>query len=149
MKNCISTLNNEQKKKKKKTNHQHRSFLHSCFEFYNANSHQYLIKYRHEYRHVTHAEEEGFYNVSILREFLFCWELKFAKPYSCTHENMKVFIRKTYTCLRVLPKLMLMDWEQQTIVSMYFCVKNSEEESFFHSWKNHRQCIFNKQIAID
>ena len=26
---------------------------------------------------------------------------------------------------------MLMDWEQQTIVSMYFCVKNSEEESFF------------------
>ena len=26
---------------------------------------------------------------------------------------------------------MLMDWEQQTIVSMYFCVKNSEEGSFF------------------
>ena len=23
-----------------------------------------------------------------------------------------------------------MDWEQQTIVSMYFCVKNSKEESF-------------------
>ena len=26
--------------------------------------------------------------------------------------------------------LILMDWEQQNIVSMYFCVKNSEEELF-------------------
>ena len=29
------------------------------------------------------------------------------------------------------PMLMLMDWEPQTIVSMYFCEKNSEEKSFF------------------
>ena len=28
------------------------------------------------------------------------------------------------------PMLMLMDWVQQTIVSMYFCMKNSEKESF-------------------
>ena len=40
--------------------HQHRSFLHSRFKFYNANSHQYLLKYRHKYRHVTRAEKEGF-----------------------------------------------------------------------------------------
>ena len=40
--------------------HQHRSFLHSRFEFYDANSHQYLLKYRHEYRHLTRAGKEGF-----------------------------------------------------------------------------------------
>ena len=40
------------------------------------------------------------------------------------------------------PMLMLMDWEQQTIVSMYFCVKKSEEESFLdesqiYLWNNY------------
>ena len=29
------------------------------------------------------------------------------------------------------PMLMLMDWEQQTIVSVYFRREKSEEESFF------------------
>ena len=44
---------------------------------------------------------------------------------------MWISVIELKTRMKKRPILMLMDWEQQTIVSMYFCVKISEEESFF------------------